>query len=258
MTSTLELRDVVTGYGDREVVHGVDLSVAPGEVVALLGANGAGKSTTLRAAAGLLPLRRGRVTFAGRPVGARRSRRAARAAALARSGLVLVPEDRGVFAGLTVDEHLRLTRPARPGFGTDEVLARFPALAELRGRRAGALSGGEQQMLALARALVAAPTVLMVDELSLGLSPAVVASLLPSLRALADERQMGVLLVEQQVRAALGVADRGIVLRRGRVVLRGTSVELLGQLDRVESGYLGDQDPDGTPGLNPEPPPPAR
>jgi len=240
----LVVRGLVAGYGGVPIVHGLDLHVDEGEVVVLLGANGAGKSTTLLTISGLLPALGGEIRYDGRDVavsGRRRRRRAAaHAAGLARSGLVHVPEDRGLFADLTVADHLRLTRRTDRSPSEAEVLDRFPALRELRGRRAGLLSGGEQQMLAVARALLAGPRVLMVDELSLGLAPMVVDALLPMLRAVADDLGVGVLLVEQHVRMALAVADRAVLLRRGRVVLAGAAAELTDQLAAVEAGYLGD------------------
>lgn len=240
-TPVLELRGLVAGHDGVPVVHEVDLSVSAGEVVVLLGANGAGKSTTLLTASTLLPVIGGEVIVDGTVVGAPGRRRSlGRAASLARRGVVHVPEDRGLFADLTVGEHFRLTRRSDRSPTTKEVLERFPALTALLGRRAGLLSGGEQQMLALARAFLAGPQVLLVDELSLGLAPMIVRSLLPLLREVADEQGMGVLLVEQHVRLALGIADRAVLLRRGRVVLQGTAIELHDQLEAVEAGYLGE------------------
>lgn len=237
----LELRRLTAGHDGVAVVHDVDLTVDPGKVVVLLGANGAGKSTTLLTVSGLLPVLGGEVRVDGAVVGAPGRRRSlGRAAALARAGVVHVPEDRGLFPDLTVREHLRLTRRNERSLADAEVLDRFPALAPLRGRAAGLLSGGEQQMLALARALAAGPRVLLVDELSLGLAPLVVEALLPLLREVADEHRIGVVLVEQHVRLALGVADRAALLQRGRVVLEGPADELAGRLEAVEAGYLGD------------------
>ena len=240
----LELQGLVAGHDGVPVVHGIDLTVAAGEVVVLLGANGAGKSTTLLTVSGLLPVLGGEVRVGGEVMGAPSRRLSlARAAALARAGVVHVPEDRGLFRDLTVAEHLRLTRRSDRSPSEAEVFGRFPALEGLRGRRAGLLSGGEQQMLALARAVLAGPRVLLVDELSLGLAPLVVESLLPLLRALADDRAMAVLVVEQHVRLALSIADRAVLLRRGRVVLAGSAAELGNELAAVEAGYLGSSEP---------------
>ena len=236
----LELRGLVAGYDGVAVVHGVDLSVSPGEVVVLLGANGAGKSTTLLTASGLLPVLGGEVLVDGEVVGsASRRSTMGRSAALARRGLVHVPEDRGLFADLTVREHLRLTKRNDRSPSEADLFARFPALERLEGRRAGLLSGGEQQLLALARGFLAGPKVLLVDELSLGLAPLVVQSLLPLLRELADRHNIAVLLVEQHVRLALDIADRAALMQRGRIVLEGTPAELGDQLEAIEAGYLG-------------------
>ncbi len=237
----LELSGLRAGYGGVAVVHDVVLHVSAGEVVALLGANGAGKSTTLQAISGLVSVLGGEVRFQGTSVGHGRKRSAAAAAALARAGLVHVPEDRGLFPDLTGEEHLRLARPRGSRAGDlAAVTDRFPALARVMDRRAGLLSGGEQQMLALAKALVARPRVLLVDELSLGLAPLVVRGLLPVLREIADEDGLGILLVEQHVRLALAVADRGYVMKRGRMVMAGGAAELARRIDELEAGYLGE------------------
>jgi branched-chain amino acid transport system ATP-binding protein len=238
----LELRGLRAGHDGVPVVHDLDLTVGAGEVVALLGANGAGKSTTLLTVSGLLPRLAGEVRFAGRVVGSSRRASAAAAAALVRDGLAHVPEDRGLFFDLTVAEHLRLgRRGGRRGrsAGVDAVLERFPALPPLLHRRAGLLSGGEQQMLALATALVGRPRLLLIDEMSLGLAPLVVEHLLPLLRTVADDTGAGILLVEQHVALALAVADRAYVLQRGRLALAGAASDLAGRIDELQAGYLG-------------------
>jgi len=221
----LEAHGLAAGYGRRPVVHDMDLHVARGEILAILGANGAGKSTTLLALAGALPALRGEVRLGGRATSAGLSARA-------RQGLGLITEERSVFHRLTVADNLRLGRgdPAR-------ALALFPELADHRHRRAGLLSGGQQQMLTLARALAADPAVLLVDELSLGLAPKMVRRLLVELRAAAD-RGMAVVLVEQHARLALDLADRAMVLRRGRCELEGPTDDLRGRLDEIERTYL--------------------
>ena len=236
-TPLLQADGLVAGHDGVPVVHGVDLAVRAGEVVVLLGANGAGKSTTLLTISGLLPALGGKVAFTGKDVTQRR-RGTAAAVRLARAGLCHVPEDRGLFADLTVAEHLRLSHPRKRGPDGDVVLGRFPALARLADRRAGLLSGGEQQMLALARGLASRPRVLLVDELSLGLAPLVVQDLMPVLRQIADEDGVGVLVVEQHVQLALSVADRAYLMRRGRIALSGPASELAARLDEVEANYL--------------------
>lgn len=236
----LEVRGLVAGHDGVPVVHGVDLRVDPGEVVVLLGANGAGKTTILLTVSGLLPALGGEVWITGdRAVSPGRRRSLGRAAAWARRGLVHVPEDRGLFPDLTVAEHLRLVRRSERSPTDDDVYERFPVMARVRDRRAGLLSGGEQQMLSLARAFLSGPRVLLIDELSLGLAPVVVQSLLPLVREMADVHGIGVLVVEQHVRLALEVADRAVLLQRGRITLEGTATELSGQLEAVEASYLG-------------------
>ncbi|MFP5319584.1 MAG: ATP-binding cassette domain-containing protein [Acidimicrobiia bacterium] len=230
----VEARGLVAGYGGVPVLHGVDLTVREGEVVALLGPNGAGKTTTLRAVSGVLPTMGGTVRALGRSGGGPPHR-------LARRGLASIPQDRGVLGGLTVAENLRLAAQGRRGrAAVTEGVGLVPALEPLLARRAGRLSGGEQQLLALARALVRRPRLLFVDELSMGLAPAAARSALDALRAQAAERGTGVLLAEQHPRLALERADRAVVLARGRVVHEGTAAELVERPEILESAYLGD------------------
>lgn len=228
----VDVRGLDAGYAGVPVVRALNLSVAPGEVVALLGPNGAGKTTTLLTISGILPAIKGTILVGGRPVPKDKPH------LLPRRGLAHVPEDRSLFFQLTVAENIRLGRRRRSD--EERVLAYFPELRRLLNRRAGLLSGGEQQMLALGRALASDPKVLLVDEMSLGLAPVIVERLLPVLRRVADEHGTAVLLVEQHVQMALHVADRAYVLTHGNLMLEGQAAELAKRHDLLEANYLGE------------------
>jgi branched-chain amino acid transport system ATP-binding protein len=231
--AVLALEGLTAGYDEAAVLRDVDLNVAAGEIVALLGANGAGKTTTLRAVSGIVKPMAGRVVFAGRDL-ARIS-----PSARARLGIAHVPEGRGLFFGLTVTEHFRLG-PRGERLDVDLAYEYFPKLQELRERRVGLLSGGEQQMLAVARGLARLPKLLLLDELSLGLAPVIVERLLPTVRRFAQERGCAVLLVEQHVQLALEVADRGYVLSHGRIVLHNDAERLRRDRQLLVASYLGE------------------
>ena len=232
----LVLKELSAGYRGVPVVRELNLEVRPGEVVALLGPNGAGKTTTLETIAGLNRPISGTVELSGETISG------VPAHLLARRGLALVPEGRALFPGLTVREHLRLAvgRGRRAGSQEDELLEMLPELRKCLGRKAGLLSGGEQQMLAVGRALVTRPRLLLVDEMSLGLAPVIVERLIPILRRAADELGASVLFVEQHVALALDVADRAYVLTHGRIRLQGAAAELRERRELLAASYLGE------------------
>jgi branched-chain amino acid transport system ATP-binding protein len=232
----LEVRDLVAGYGQIAVLTGVSFAVAGGESVAIVGGNGAGKTTLIRAVSGMLRPAGGQVIFAGREIAGWTTDR------IGEAGLIHVPEGRQVFASLEVEENLRLgaiLRRARPDAARqlERVYALFPRLAERRRQAAGTLSGGEQQMLAIGRALMARPILMMLDEPSLGLAPIMVEAMFEAITRLAREG-MSLIVVEQNVAESLAICQRGYVLENGEVVLSGRSEALLAD-DRVRQAYLG-------------------
>ncbi len=234
--SLLEVEGLAVHYGGIRAVKGIDLSVGEGEVVCLIGANGAGKTTTLRALAGILPPTGGRIRYAGEDLlGVPAHRRV-------RHGLAMVPEGRGVFPRLTVEENLRMGayfRTDRDGIEADldQGYGRFPRLRERRSQKAGTLSGGEQQMLAIARALMSRPRLLLLDEPSMGLAPLAVHKIFETIRHIASQG-VTLLLVEQNARMALEVSNRGYVLEGGRVALCDSAAQLL-ESPAVRAAYLG-------------------
>jgi branched-chain amino acid transport system ATP-binding protein len=239
MGALLEARGLRTGYGRLPVVFNVDLEVEEGEIVALLGANGAGKTTTLRALSGMLPLMGGDVRLDGT------SLKGSAPNTIARGGVVHVPQGRGIFPNLRVDETLRLACAMAGARGADaddrvaDAYAVFERLRERRTQLAGTLSGGEQQMLAIARGLIMKPRLLMIDEMSQGLAPTIVQALFDIVRSL-PEQGVSVLIVEQFVTHALDVASRAYVLEKGEVALSGDAAKLARDEDFVKGSYLGD------------------
>jgi branched-chain amino acid transport system ATP-binding protein len=225
-TVLLEARGLSCGYGNMSVVRDLDLPIVAGEIAALIGPNGAGKTTTLLTLAGELAPIGGEVWWQGQATTAPMHRRC-------RQGLSYVTEERSVIMKLTAYENLRLANVS-----IDTATSLFPELEPLLGRPAGLLSGGEQQMLTVARALGRDPSVMLLDELSLGLAPIVVRRLLDAVRTASTERGVGVLLVEQHVRQALEVADHVYVMQRGRIALSGPATDIGGQLSEIEAAYL--------------------
>ena len=234
MTAILSCQDLDAGYaGGRPVLRGFGMSLEPGEVVALLGPNGAGKTTLLLTLSGLLPSLAGNVELLGKRLPGGQPRQASR------QGLVLVPDDRSLFSGLSTRDNLILAGRKR-GVTLDAVLDYFPPLTKRLNVAAGQLSGGEQQMLAIGRALMQDPKVLLIDELSMGLAPVIVEALLPVVRQVATDTGAAVLFVEQHVRMALDVADRAVVLAHGETVLEGAAVALAADPEMLERAYLGE------------------
>ncbi|HEY4462961.1 MAG TPA: ABC transporter ATP-binding protein [Streptosporangiaceae bacterium] len=233
----LAIEDIVAGYGGGPVLDGVSVTARPGTITAVLGANGAGKTTLLRTISGLVRPRRGRVLVDGANLARRPPED------IARAGVAHVPEGQGVITELTVEENLRVGALTRRGGAVrsaalNDAYQRFPVLAERRRRPAGMLSGGERQILVIARALMAAPRVLLLDEPSLGLAPRMVAQVMDLVRTLRDETGLTVLLVEQNARSALAIADSGIVLNLGRVVAADEAAALAADVG-LRRHYLG-------------------
>jgi branched-chain amino acid transport system ATP-binding protein len=236
MPELLEVRDLHAGYGATRVLHGIDFTLAAGRITAILGANGAGKTTTLRAICQTVATR-GSVLFAGEQLVGRATE------SVVRLGVAHVPDGRGTFGALTVDENLRLggyVRRDRAGVAADieQMYRRFPRLQERKRQPAGLLSGGEQQMLAISRALMLRPRLLLLDEPSFGLAPMVVAEIFRILRSLNEDEGVSILLVEQNARLALDLADRAYLLETGRVALAGSSEEIRRD-EAVRRAYLG-------------------
>ena len=233
----LEVRGLVASYGSTQVIHGIDLIVAPGQVVTLLGANGAGKTSTLRALCRLQVRTTGSIYFKGQRIDVQSTEQ------IAELGIGHVPDGRGTFLNLTTEENLRIGGHAQSKASTARDLERmyeyFPRLKERRAQQAGTLSGGEQQMLAIARALMAHPTLLLMDEPSFGLAPLVVKDIFQIMRHIRDEEKVSILLIEQNARIALELADTAYLLETGRIVKSGTS-EAMRNDDAVRRAYLGD------------------
>ncbi len=231
----LEARGLTAGYGPVQVLHGLDFAIHQGEVVVILGANGAGKTTTIRAVCGMIPAR-GELTFAGQRAAGRKPE------ALCRAGMAHVPQGRGTFGDLTVEENLRIGAFTRHDGEVHDDIDRwyevFPRLRERHHQAAGSMSGGEQQMLAIARALMSRPKLLLLDEPSLGLAPMVTQEVFARLADINRTLGTTILVVEQNANLALGIASRGYVLETGQIVLAGTAAELQAD-ESVRRAYLG-------------------
>jgi branched-chain amino acid transport system ATP-binding protein len=243
----LEVEDLESGYGPVRVLHRVGITAEEGEIVAVLGANGAGKSTLMRSIVGMISPTAGHVRFRGGEI------RGLPAETIVRRGLTLVPEGRQVFGKLTVAENLRMGaygRRDRSRVATqlDELLQRFPLLGERRDQRAGTLSGGEQQQLAICRALMSGASLVLLDEPSLGLAPVMVDRVFDVVKELRERDGLTVVLVEQSVSHALEIADRAYVLAGGRVTSSGTTAEMAGEVGALEASYLGEAAPAPEPG----------
>jgi branched-chain amino acid transport system ATP-binding protein len=238
MTRLLEIRKLHAAYGATQVLHGIDLDIEEGSVTALLGANGAGKTTTLRAICAYLTKSTGDISFRGQRIDGRSTEQ------IAALGVGHVPDGRGTFLGLTTEENLRLGCHARKDKAAvaadfERMYDYFPRLKERRTQQAGTLSGGEQQMLAIARALMGRPSLLLLDEPSFGLAPLVVRDIFGIMRRIRDEQKVSILLVEQNARIALELADNAYLLETGRIVKSGTSSEMRND-DAVRRAYLGE------------------
>jgi branched-chain amino acid transport system ATP-binding protein len=230
----LEVRGIHTYYGESHVLHGVDMSVSSGQVVALLGRNGVGKTTTVRSIVGFTPPRRGDIVFKDKDISGLSAQK------IARMGISLVPQGRRVFGSLTVREHLKLfgANGEANGWDLDRVLAIFPRLGERLKQRAGGLSGGEQQMLAIGRALITNPDLLVMDEITEGLSPVMVEATRDVIRDLKETERQTILLIEQSVPTALSLADYVYVMNKGAIVFQGLPEELE-RSENVHALYLG-------------------
>ncbi|KQP05142.1 ABC transporter ATP-binding protein [Pseudorhodoferax sp. Leaf265] len=238
MTKLLEVRGLHAAYGPTRVLQGIDLDVSEGQVVALLGANGAGKTTTLRALCQMMVSTQGTITLAGQRIDGRATEQ------IAKAGVGHVPDGRGTFLGLTTEENLRLgayARASRAGVEDDlaKVYGYFPRLKERHAQQAGTLSGGEQQMLAIGRALMGKPRLLLLDEPSFGLAPLIVKDIFSIMRRINQEERVSILLVEQNAKLALELASTAYLIETGRIVLSGPSADIRNN-DAVRRAYLGD------------------